>query len=169
MLLPLAAERHLGGSVVYGLPVGTMAGVALAGSLLFSAAGHRLARRATFVIASTLARAPTSIALAGGLPLPVLVAVTAASGLAAGGINPIIGTLERERVPAGVRARVYGVIGAGAWAGMPLGSLAAGFATEHVGLATTLVVAGGTYLVLTLTPLLGGSREHMSTPRRPTT
>ncbi|MEJ5868000.1 MFS transporter [Pseudokineococcus sp. 5B2Z-1] len=169
VLLPVAAERQLGGSVVYGLLVGTMAGGALAGSLLFSAVGHRLPRRATFVTAFTLAGAPTFLALATGLPLPVLVAVTAASGLAAGGINPIIGTLKLERVPAGMRARVYGVIGAGAWAGMPLGSLAAGFATEHVGLTTTLVVAGGTYLVLTLTPLLGGPWKHMSAPRRPTT
>lgn len=162
VLLPVAAERHLGGPTAYGLLVGTMAGGALAGSLLFSAVGHRLPRRATFVTAFILAGAPPFLALALDLPLPVLVAVTATSGLAAGAINPIIGTLKLERVPAGMRARVYGVIGAAAWAGMPLGALAAGFATEHIGLTATLTAAGATYLFLTLTPLLGGPWRHMS-------
>jgi len=161
VLLPVAAERQLGGPIAYGLLVGTMAGGALAGSLLFSAVGHRLPRRATFVTAFTLAGAPPFFALALDPPLPLLVAVTATSGLAAGAINPIIGTLKLERVPAGMRARVYGVIGAGAWAGMPLGAVVAGLATEHVGLTATLTAAGATYLLLTLTPLLGGPWKDM--------
>jgi MFS family permease len=165
VLLPVAAERQLGGPIAYGLLVGTMAGGALAGSLLFSAVGHRLPRRAIFVTAFTLAGAPPLLALALDLPLPLLVAITATAGLAAGAINPIIGTLKLERVPPGMRARVYGVMGAGTWAGMPLGSLAAGLATEHIGLTATLTTAGATYLLLTLTPLLGGSWKHMSAPQ----
>jgi MFS family permease len=165
VLLPVAAQRQLGGPIAYGLLVGTMAGGALAGSLLFSAVGHRLPRRATFVTAFTLAGAPPLLALALDLPLPVLVAITATAGLAAGAINPIISTLKLERVPPGMRARVYGVMGAGTWAGMPLGSLAAGLATEHIGLTATLTTAGATYLLLTLTPLLGGPWKHMSAPQ----
>jgi len=166
VLLPVTAQRDLGGSVALGLIVGTMGGGALVGSLLFSAVGHRLPRRATFVTAFMLAGAPPYLALATGLPLPAVVAVTALSGLAAGAINPIIGIIELERVPPGMRARVYGVIGAGAWAGMPLGSLAAGFAVEHLGLRPTLHAVGITYFVVVLTPLLGGSWKSMNAPTR---
>jgi MFS family permease len=155
VLLPVAADRQLGGSVAFGLLVGTMGGGALIGSLLFGAIGHRLPRRATFVTAFTVAGAPPFLALAAAVPLPAQVAVTAVSGLAAGAINPLIGTLKLERVPSGMRARVYGVIGAAAWAAMPLGALAAGYATEHLGLRATLLACGVVYLLVTLTPLLG--------------
>ncbi|MFD0484598.1 MFS transporter [Kineococcus sp. GCM10028916] len=164
VLLPVTAQRDLGGSVAFGLIVGTMGGGALIGSLLFGAIGHRLPRRATFVTAFVLAGAPPHLALATGLPLPAIVAVTALSGLAAGAINPIIGIIELERVPPGMRARVYGVIGAGAWAGMPLGSLAAGFAVDHLGLRPTLYSVGIAYLLVVLTPLLGGPWESMNAP-----
>ena len=137
---------------------------ALAGALLFGAVGARLPRRATFVVAFTVAGAPPFLALAAAAPLPALVAVTAVSGLAAGAINPVIGTLKLERVPPGMRARVYGVIGAGAWAAMPLGSLLAGWATEHVGLRPTLLACGCAYLLITLTPLLGGPWRQMGPP-----
>jgi MFS family permease len=85
---------------------------------------------ATMVAAFTLADGPPLLALAVELPPVALIAVTAVAGLAAGAVNPIIGTGKGERVPPGMRARAYGVIGAGAWAAMPLGSLLAGYATE---------------------------------------
>lgn len=164
VLLPVTAQRDLGGSVALGLVVGAMGGGALVGSLIFGAIGHRLPRRATFVTAFALAGAPPHLALAAGLPLLALVGVIVVSGLAAGAINPIIGIIELERVPPGMRARVYGVIGAGAWAGMPLGALAAGYATEHLGLRPTLYAVGVTYFLIVLTPLLGGPWKSMDDP-----
>ena len=133
VLLPVVAERSLGGATAFGLLVGAMGGGALAGSLVFSAIGHRLPRRATFVISFAVAGTPPFWSLAAGLPLAALVAVFVVSGFAAGAINPLLGAIELERVPAGLRARVYGVIGAGAWAAIPLGSFAAGVAVSHVG------------------------------------
>ncbi len=62
-----------------------------------------------------------------------------------------------------MRARVYGVIGAGAWAAMPLGSIIAGYAAEQLGITITLVAFGVAYLLVTLVPLLGGSWRHMET------
>jgi MFS family permease len=150
------AERALGGGAVFGLLVGVMAGGALVGNLVFSAVGHRLPRRAVFVAAFALAGGPPYLAMAAGLPLAALVAVLAVSGFCAGAVNPILGAVKLERVPPGLRARVYGLIGAGAWAAMPVGALLAGVAVEHVGLRPTLVAAGTAYVVLTLTPLLGG-------------
>ena len=161
VLLPVAAEAHLGGAVAFGLLVGTMGGGALLGSLLFAAVGHRLPRRPLFVVGFLLAGGPPLLALAAAVPLPVQLAVTAVAGLAAGSLNPIIGTLKLERVPAGVRARVYGVIGAAAWAAMPVGALAAGWAVELVGLTPTLLVCGVLYVVASLVPLRGGPWAQM--------
>jgi predicted MFS family arabinose efflux permease len=164
VLLPVVADRELGGATAFGILVGAMGGGALVGSLAFSAIGHRLPRRATFVVAFALAGGPPFLTLAATPPLPVLIVVFVLSGFAAGAINPIIGVLELERVPPDMRARVYGVIGAGCWAAMPLGSLAAGFASTQFGTTVTLVVIGVSYVLVTLTPLLGGAWRNMAKP-----
>ena len=156
VLLPVFASRELGGGAAFGLLVGVLAGGALVGNLLFSAGGHRLPRRPVFVVAFALAGGPPFLAMAAGLPMAALVGVVAVSGLCAGAINPIIGAVKLERVPPGMRARVFGLVGAGCWAAMPLGALGAGLAVEHVGLRPTLVLAGVVYVLVTLAPLLGG-------------
>ncbi|MER7166475.1 MFS transporter [Micromonospora sp. NPDC000207] len=170
VLLPLVAERELGGAAAFGLLVGVMGGGAVIGSLTFSAVGHRLPRRATFVTAFALAGAPPFWSLAAGFPLPVQAAVFGLAGLAAGAINPLIGAVKLERVPAHMRARVYGVIGAGAWAAIPLGALGAGLAGDHLGVTPTLVAVGVGYFLVVLTPLLGGPWRTLDRPqpdRRP--
>ncbi|MFI2647783.1 MFS transporter [Micromonospora fulviviridis] len=164
VLMPVVAARDLGGAAAFGLLVGAMGGGALVGSLLFSAVGHRLPRRATFVTAFAVAGAPPFWALAAAPPLPVIAAVCVVSGLAAGAINPLIGAVKLERVPATMRARVYGVIGAGAWAAMPVGAVGAGLAADRFGTTATLVTVGSGYLLVVLTPLLGGPWRHLRRP-----
>jgi len=87
--------------------------------------------------------------------------VTAVAGFAAGALNPIIGLVKLERIPAGLRARVFGVVGAGAWAAMPLGSLSAGYAADRFGPSRTLVGFGVAYLLVALVPLTGGPWRQM--------
>lgn len=164
VLLPVYAQRELGGAVAFGLLVGVFGGGALVGSLVFGAIGHRLPRRITFVIAFALAGAPPFFALAAGVPLPGLLLAYVLAGICAGAINPMIGAIELERVPSAMRARVFGLIGAGCWAAMPVGALAAGLAVERVGLTTTLLAVGTAYLLVTLTPLLGGPWRDMDRP-----
>jgi MFS family permease len=161
VILPVYAQRELGGALALGVLVAATGAGALVGSLAFGAIGHRLPRRRTFVLAFALAGAPPYFAIAVGLPLPALLTVAVLAGCAAGAINPIIGTIELERVPAGMRARVFGLIGAGCWAAMPLGALLAGVAIERLGMTTTVVVVGVAYLLVTLTPLLGGPWRDM--------
>lgn len=57
------------------------------------------------------------------LPLAALIVAFAAAGLGAGVINPTLALIKSQRVPAAVRASVYGLIGAGAWAAMPAEAL----------------------------------------------
>jgi MFS family permease len=164
VLLPVYAQRQLGGAVDFGLLVGVMGGGALAGSLLFGAIGHRLPRRGTFIVAFTLAGGPFYFALAAGLPFHLLLVLKLLAGFCAGAVNPIIGIIELERIPVRMRARVFGLINAGCWAAMPIGSLFAGVAVDRIGLTRTLLIVGTGYLIATLSPLRGGAWRTMDAP-----
>jgi MFS family permease len=155
-LLPLYANDRLGGAAALGLLVATMGGCALAGNVAFGFIAHRVPRRLTFVACFTLAGGPSSLAFALGAPLPVLVAATALSGLAAGALNPILGTVQLERTPEHLRGRVFGLVTAGAWAGIPAGALLGGVAADTIGLTVAFGIVAVVYTTVTLAPLTGG-------------
>ncbi|WP_241984748.1 MFS transporter [Cryobacterium adonitolivorans] len=160
-LLPLYANDRLGGAASLGLLVAVMGGCALVGNVAFGFVAHRVPRRLTFTVCFALAGGPSSAAFALGAPLPVLVAMTALSGLAAGAINPILGTVELERVPEHMRGRVFGLINAGAWAGVPFGALLGGIAADTIGLAVSFGIIAVAYTLVTLSPLTGGAWRQM--------
>ncbi|POH62575.1 MFS transporter [Cryobacterium zongtaii] len=168
-LLPLYANDRLGGAAVLGLLVAVMGGCALVGNVVFGFVAHRVPRRLTFAACFALAGGPSSAAFALGAPLPVLVAMTALSGLAAGAINPILGTVELERVPPHMRGRVFGMINAGAWAGVPFGALVGGIAADTIGLAASFGIIAVAYTLVTLSPLTGGAWRQMERQPAPTT
>ncbi len=155
VFLPVHSERVLGSPKAFGLIIGVSGGAALAGALAFGAMGARLPRRATFVVGYFLCGAPRFVALALGAPLPVIVAVGALSGFASGSLNPIMDTTLFERVPVDMRARVWGVVYAGCFAAVPVGSVTAGFAVANLGLAPALWAFGIAYVVVTLWPAVG--------------
>ena len=154
-LMPLYAATRLDGAASLGFIVAAFGGAALAGSVLFGLVAHRLPRRIPFVLCFTAAGA-SLFAPAFGLGTGWIVAVSIIAGFAAGAINPILGAVELERIPSRMRARVLGLITAGAWAGMPVGAALGGVAAEAWGLTTTFLVAALVYLVATLSPLRGG-------------
>jgi MFS family permease len=160
-LLPLYANDRLGGAAALGLLVATMGGCALLGNVAFGFVAHRVPRRLTFVLCFVLAGGPSSLAFALAAPLPVLVAATALSGLASGALNPILGTVELERIPEHMRGRVFGLTNAGAWAGVPFGALLGGVAADTIGLTVAFGIVAVVYTVVTLTPLAGGSWRLM--------
>ena len=167
VLLPVYAARELGGGLALGLLFGASGLGALVGSLAFGALGHRLPSRATFVAGFCLAGGVPVLSMAAGLPLPLLVTTAALAGIGAGAINPTMSLIKLQRVPAGVRASVYGIIGAGTWAAMPLGALLGGIVVDQAGLTTTLLAVGVLYLLTTLTPALGGPWRAMDQPLHP--
>ena len=160
-LMPLYANDRLGGAAALGLLVAVMGGAALIGNVAFGFVAHRVPRRVTFAVCFTLAGGPSSGAFALGAPLPVLVATVALAGLAAGSLNPILGAVEFERVPEHMRARVFGLINAGAWSGVPLGALLGGIAVDAIGFGWAFAIVAVTYTLVTLTPLAGGTWRQM--------
>ncbi|MEG8034719.1 MFS transporter [Sphingomonas sp. LR61] len=163
-LLPLYAADALGGAQALGFVTGTFGGAAFLGSVAFGYVAHRVPRRITFVVCFVLAGGPSLLVPALGLGLPWMLAASALSGLAAGALNPILGAVELERIPVHMRARVFGLLGAGSWAGIPLGGLLAGFAAEGVGVQATFGAVVVLYTVVTLAPLTGGAWRLMERP-----
>ncbi|MEJ5946473.1 MFS transporter [Pseudokineococcus basanitobsidens] len=174
VLLPLYAleelngpNGELGNATAAGLISGALAAGALAGAALFSAWGHRLPRRALFVGAFALTGGPLSVAFALGAQTFPLVAVAVGTGLAAGMLNPLIGTLRLELAPPRMLARVQTLMISIAWAGIPVGSFLSGVAADVFDLRLVFAVIGVAYVLVALAPLTGGSWRQLSARRAP--
>jgi MFS family permease len=160
VLLPVYANTVLGSAVSLGLIVAAFGGGSMVGAVVYGAVGHRLPRRATFVGSFFLVGLPFW-AFASLPPLWVAIAAAAAIGVASGPLNPLIMTVLQERVPDGMRGRVFGIVTAVAYAVTPLGMLAAGYLVEWVGLRATLVGLAACYLVVTVGMLLTPALRRM--------
>ena len=147
VVMPVYAREAFGSAADLGIMYGTFGGFALAGSLAFSAVGHRLPLRLTFVCC--FAVAPVMyLTLATTPSLPVALTALAAFGLAAGPINPLLGTLQFQLVPAELRGRVFGAITAGAWAAIPAGVLLGGLVVDAIGVGPTFLAIGLCYALV---------------------
>ena len=141
VVLAVFAREEYGSAADFGLLVGVLGGSALAGALGYSAIGHRLPRRKTFLVC--FSGVPIGyLVLAAQPSLPVALAALALSGFAAGPINPLLFTVQTEIVPAELRGRIFGAIRAGAWASIPLGILLGGLAVAAIGAPATFLVMG---------------------------
>jgi MFS family permease len=145
--LPVYAIRVYGTAWSLGLMIGITGAGSVLGALAYSAVGERLSRRKVFTWGFAGATIWYPIA-AVFPPLGVMLAGRGVSGLASGPINPVIDTVLLERVPDGMRGRVFGVGNAAAWIAMPLGVLIAGPAIEAFGLRATLIATGAVYVVV---------------------
>ena len=135
------AREEYGSAADLGLMFGAFGGGALAGALAYSAVGHRLPRRRTFLWCFT--GVPLAyLGLAALPPLPVALAILAFAGLVAGPINPLLFTVTTEVVPAALRGRVFGAVRGGAWAAIPLGTLLGGVLVGSIGVAATFTAIG---------------------------
>jgi MFS family permease len=157
VLKPVYAKTITPDGELFGVMVACFAFGALSGAGLFGWFGHKLPRRPTLVICFVLCGPPPYLAMALDVPVPVLLAVFAFSGLLAGSINPLLDTVLYEQLPRAMRARVLGALTTGVTAGMPLGALLGGVAVEAVGLVPVLFFIAIVYAIVTLAPLVGKS------------
>jgi MFS family permease len=165
VLKPVYATDVLHDPAVLGFMVGCFAAGALTGSAAFGLVGHRWSGRIMFATCFVLAGAPPYLAMALGAPLPVLLPVLVASGLAAGALNPMIATAMYGEVPDGMRARVFGATTAGVAASMPLGALLGGLSVDAFGITATVAGAGFLYVVLGASPLFLRSFSGLTAAR----
>jgi MFS family permease len=164
--MPVLANEAYGGAAELGLMYGTDGGMALLGSLLFSAYGHRLPRR-PILLGGYLAVPALYLVLASLPPLPAALITLALVGFATGGLNPVIYTVAYEKVPPALRGRVFGTMRAGAWAAIPAGVLLGGVVVQALGVVTTFLIIGLCYLAVVLYGFFNPAFRQLEKPSEP--
>jgi len=154
VLLPVWAREVVGSSTALGFLTGCFALGAVLGNAVFTVVAPRVPRFAVFAVGFLVAGAPRFVVLALVDPLWVSYLVSFVAGVSIAAINPILGAVSLERIPAPLRARVLGLTQAAAWAGIPLGGLLGGLAVQGVGLSGAFLLFGAAYLVVTLLPFV---------------
>jgi MFS family permease len=165
VILPVYADRVLGGAFALGLLIGAFGVGAVLGAAMYGMFGNRLPRRTVFVIAFLIAGSPRYFLLAAEPALALLVAAHFLTGIVAGAINPVLMVVRYERVPEHMRGRVLGLSRAVVWGAMPLGALVAGYVVGWLGLSSTLIVIGGVYLLVTVVSALAPVWREMDLAR----
>lgn len=165
VFMPVWGQEVLGSPIGVGIVGGLFGLGAVTGNALLTWLAPRLPRRVVYGLGFLVAGWPrfAILAVAGSVPPVAVVAFVA--GFGAGSINPILGAVEYERVPRHLQARVLGIVGALAWAGIPFGGLLGGIAVEGVGLAAAVLALGAVYLVTTLAPFLFPAWREMDERR----
>ena len=135
----------IGGAMAAGLVIGALAGTWV---------GHRMPRHATYAIGFLVGGCPVFFALAFSPALVPVMIVAALGGLGSGTLNPIIGAVVYERIPARLQASVLGAFRSSAWIGIPFGALLGGVLAQGIGLRDALLVTGTAMFVMTLTPFV---------------
>lgn len=154
VLVPIYGQEILRSPLGVGLTFGSAGAAMVLGSVLFAWIGLYWRRWPVLVVCYLLV-----LGLRAGIfllqaDLAILVAVSGVVMLAFGPLNPIIGAVKAERTPPVLRARVFGAITAGALLGMPVGTLAAGWLGDCIGLMPSIAVFTAASTVMSLCPLV---------------
>ncbi|SHG61998.1 MFS transporter [Streptoalloteichus hindustanus] len=164
-LLPIVAQRGLGGEIAYGtvlaaMALGALPGVALAGR-------WQPTRRGTMSMLALVGYAALPWSLVGPLPLPLTIAAFAFGGFVVEFYFVYWLSALQRAVPSEVLGKVLALDQLGSFALLPLGYLAVGPAVAAFGESDTLVVAGLVVAVSSLTALLvPGVATFQDPPRR---
>lgn len=169
VLAPVWAERTGGGPQAVGLLFGVFSATAVLGSILAARNARRLPRFRVYLVAFLVCGLPRFAVLAYDLAVDVpvwwVLAVAGVAGFGAGFINPILGAVVFERIPAPLVGRVTTLSGALAWAGMPFGGLLAGLLVSSAGAVAAAWLLGAAYLLATMAPLARRSFRDLDRPR----
>jgi MFS family permease len=149
VIMPVYAREVYGSALDLGFMYAALAAGSIVGAAFYAVYGHRLPRRATLLTAFTV-RALTFWVLVAMPPLGVVVAAIVLNAAVFEPCNPMAQTILQERVPDGMRGRVFGTIDSIATAAYPIGMVAWGFAIAELGLQTSLYVFATVNLALPL-------------------
>ena len=166
VLAPVWAKESGAGVAVLGSLFAVMSGASVVGALAAARWGETLPRYRTYVVAFLVAGAPRFVVMAAESPVWAVFAVTVVAGVAAGFLNPILGAVILERIPAPLLGRVSSLNTAICWSLMPLGGVLGGLAVTGLGLSPALLVAGAAYFVTTMAPTRVPSFREMDRATR---
>ncbi len=166
VIYPVYAKQFFGTAVDLGLIIGASGGGAVIGALLFAAFGRHWSRQALFF--GCFAIVALRLWVMALVPsLPVILGTQLIAGLAAGPLNPIISTIEYERIPIELRGRVFGAVASAAFVAIPLGVLLGGYLIEWFDIRLVLAVIGALYLLTVLVGSLNPAMRGLDPKRIP--
>lgn len=145
-----------------GILLACFSGSAILGAAVAAVYGARLPRLLLYTVGFFCAGPLAMGIYAINLPLPGIVVVLLMGGFAAGFINPIIGAILFERIPAPMVGRVIALVGALTWSLIPFGGLYAGLLVDGAGIAVAFGVTASLYFVATVVPLSVPSFRQMN-------
>lgn len=154
VLVPVWAVESGGGATAVGLLFATSSGAAALGAVCAATWAARLPRYLTYLLAFLIAGAPRWVAVGLDSPLAVVLVVAATAGFAAGFINPVLGAVIFERIPAELVGRVSSLTTAMCYALIPFGGLLGGLLVSGPGLAAAFFLGGAAYFLVTMLPAL---------------
>ncbi|QNN51196.1 MFS transporter [Nocardioides mesophilus] len=165
VLVPVWAKQSGGGPGSVGLLFAVFSGGAVLGAVVAATWAARLPRYRTYLVAFLICGAPRFFVLAFDLPLGGVLAYGAVAGFGSGFINPVLGAVIFERIPAHLVGRVSSLNSALCWSLMPFGGVVGGLLIGGVGLTPALLVCGAAYLAATMLPALQPRWREMDTRR----
>ena len=165
VLVPVWARDSGYGVEAVGLLMATFGGAAVLGSVAAAAWAERLPRYRTYLICFIVGGVPRFVVLALDSPLWAILLVAVVSGCASGFLNPVLGAVLFDRIPAHLMGRVTSMNLAMSWSLIPFGGLLGGVAVAAFGLSPALLLIGAAYLATTLAPAVQPRWKDMD--RRP--
>lgn len=153
VVLPVYANEVLGSAVDLGLIFAALAAGSLAGNGLYILFGTRIPRR-PLMIGGFALRAATFWVLVMMPSLEIIALVIFLDSVFLEPVNPLYMTIMHERIPAGLRGRVFGAAVAIGMCTLPIGMIAYGYLLEATSLQATLVILASVNLLLPLGMLL---------------
>lgn len=150
--------QQVGEPAQYGLILAAFAFGGLLGAIGYGAIAHRISDRIT--LTSSVALAGIGIGAFALLPpVPVMLALGFAVGVAAGPVNPVAAVIMQQRTPERMRGRVIGSYTSLALAAGPVGLLAMGPIVDAGGPSIGFIVIGvGCLLAATFAGVARGLR-----------
>jgi len=152
VLLPVWARDSGRTAAAIGLVLAVFAGASVLGSLVAAGWGERMPRYRVYLLAFLVTGAPRFVAFALDTPLWALLTVLAVGGFFSGFLNPILGAVFFERIPASMVGRVNSLSTSMAFALMPFGGLLGGALIAGLRLDPALLVVGLAYFLVTIGP-----------------
>lgn len=146
------------GFIFAGLAIGS-----LAGNGIYVAISDRFPRR-TLILVGFGVRALAFTVLAFVPPWWVVAGAIFIGAVALEPVNPLFHTIMQERIPAGMRGRVYGVGSAIQATTFPVGIMVYGFLLDGIGLEATLVLFVIVNLLVPLSMALNPAFRRLNKP-----
>lgn len=138
VILQVYVQEEYGSAENLGLILAGLAVGSLIGNAIFVGMSDRLPRRELFIYGFSI-RALAFVVFAFVPPWWVIAIAITVGAIALEPVNPLSQSILQERVPPGLRGRVFGVVSAIQVSTLPVGMMMYGFLLDGIGLQATLI------------------------------